>query len=144
MAAILIGLGEATRELAKLAVIGDQAGGNAVRAAGATIGAEMEARAPELSDELEGSIGRSVHMRHIDDNTAEVGTNHGLAPTFEYGGEITPTRKRVLASQEQGIVFGRLVTVPAQPFVRPAVDESIGDAADAAQRAAANTVLKRT
>lgn len=115
----------------------------ALRAGGAVIGAAMERRAPELSDEMKGTLARSIHMRTLNDQAIWVGTVHGLAPIFEFGGEITPTKREYLRFLgEAGEIYMRQVTIPAQPWLRPAVDES-RSAAQAAIKRSAERSLKR-
>jgi hypothetical protein len=134
------GLEQAKAALRQIAAEAPGMARRAVRAGAAQLGEGMERRAPELSDELKGSIPRSIHMRPAGPLAVDVGTDHGLAESFEYGGEITPTRKQVLASTEQGIVFGRQVTVPARPFIRPAVDEDRAAYAGAVRRSAERSI----
>lgn len=137
----IVGVDIARRQFRR---IKDDAGRHAlgsVRAGGAVLIDGMRERAPELSDEYEGTLARSVHMRSAGSLAVLVGTNHGLARLFEEGGELTPTRKKVLASDDQ--VFGRNVTIPAQPFVRPTADEDRGKAIAAARRTAARLVAQR-
>lgn len=136
------GVPEVKRQLAKLAAEAPSMVGRAVRAGGARLGEGMERRAPKLSDQLEGTVGESIQTRRVSDTEILVGTDHGLARTFEDGGEVTPSRRRVLASREQDVVFGRRVVIPARPFVRPAVDEDRRDVAAAVQRSAVKSLNK--
>lgn len=101
----------------------------ALKAGGAMLIDGMRSRAPQLSDEYKGTIARSVHLRDVkNEMSVLVGTNHGLAATFEYGGEITAKKARVLISKEHEAVFGPRVIAPARPFARPTVDQDSGKA----------------
>lgn len=137
------GFASLQRKLAQLEAEAPEMARRAVRAGGAVLGEGMERRAPALSDELEGSIGRSIHMKPAGATAVDVGTYHGLAAIFEDGGEITTNKKRVLASKEQGLVFGRTVVIPAQPFIRPTVDEDRGKAIASVRRSAQRSLQRR-
>jgi phage gpG-like protein len=138
------GIPELQRKLQRLAADAPDLALRAVRAGAAVLGEGMERRAPTLSDEWEGTIARSIHMKPAGPTAVLVGTNHGLAAIFENGGEITANKKRVLASEEQDAVFGRTVIIPAQPFIRPAVDEDRGKAIAAVKRSATRSLQRRT
>lgn len=112
----------------------------ALRSGAAVLGEAMQERAPKLSGELEDSLGRSVHIRDLDPGVW-VGTTHGLAATFEYGGAITPEQReflRFMGEEVEGEVFLREAFIPPHPWMRPALDE----AASAAQRQAALTARR--
>lgn len=118
------GLDDARRAFSRIAEAAPAAAKTAVRAGAARLGDGMRRRAPRLSGDLEGTVGRSVLMRDDGPLSVRVGPTHGLAATLEYGGEITPSRRSVLAFEVRGQeVFARSVTMPARPFVRSAVDE---------------------
>jgi hypothetical protein len=142
----IVGLDQAQRKLAALAAALPQVGGTAVRAAGARMGEAMEERAPDLSDDFEGSIARSIHTERVSPTEVLVGTRHGLGPIFEYGGEITPDEAERLRFEGRGgdVVYAPRVIIPAQPFIRPAVDEQKGEAGQAAERAAMRSLRRYT
>jgi hypothetical protein len=142
----IAGLDKALRNLNALAAGLTQVGGVSVRAAGARLGEAMERNAPELSDELEGSIARSIHTERKSETEILVGTRHGLARVFEDGGEITPRVKSRLKFEGRSgdTVYATRVTVPAQSFVRRAVDEESGAAGQAAELAATRAVRRLT
>lgn len=121
----VIGLGDAKRAIAELAADAPAMALQAIKAGGALVGEAMKRRAPRLSDDLEGTLGRSIQTRPAGRLGILVGTSHGLAGVVEFGGEITPRRAEYLHFEgRSGEVFTRRVTMPARPFVRPAVDES--------------------
>jgi hypothetical protein len=137
------GIPELRRKLQELASQSPEMAGRAIRAGAAVLGEGMERRAPALSDEYEGTLGESIQMRPAGQLSVLVGTDHGLARVVEDGGEITVSRRSVLASEEQGIVFGRSVVLPARPFIRPAVDEDRGQAVRAVRRSAQGSLQRR-
>lgn len=116
----IIGLERARREIAKIAKDAPDVALRSVRAGAALLGEEMARRAPELSDDMAGTVGRSVAMVADGPTSVRVGPRHGLARTIEDGGEITPTSAQTLAFDD---TFAERVVMPARPFVRPAVDE---------------------
>ena len=139
----VIGINEAKRALAEIAAEAPAMAKRAIRAGAAQLGEGMERRAPRLSDELEGTLPRSIRMRDAGVMAVDVGTSHGLADVVEHGGEITPRRAEYLWFMgDRGEVFARRVTMPAQPFIRPAVDEDRVRAAVAVKRSASKSMRR--
>lgn len=84
-----------------------------------------EDRADDYAD-IKQTVGE-VSSPNIGRHSAEifVGTNVEYAKIQEYGGTITPkSSARLHFFLDDGTeVFARSVTIPAQPYLRPAVDE---------------------
>lgn len=132
------GLDNVGRSFTRLASDAPDMAKQSVKAGAARLGKGMEQRAPELSGEMKGTVGRSVVMEDDGPMSVRVGPKHGLARILEDGGEITPTRADMLVFVGRSrFVRARRVTMPAAPFVRPAVDEDRGAAQRAVQVSAA-------
>jgi phage gpG-like protein len=59
---------------------------------------------------------------------AEIGPTAIYARIQELGGIITPVKAKMLSWIDDGVrIFVKLVRIPARPYLRPAVDEHIGD-----------------
>lgn len=91
--------------------------------------------------DIEQTVGE-VSRPNVGRHSAEVfvGTNVEYARIQEYGGTITPTSSaRLHFRLDDGTeVFAKRVTIPAQPYLRPAVDED----GRAAQREAVDALAE--
>lgn len=76
------------------------------------------------------TLSRSIHTevanREADNAEVDIGTDVVYAAMQEFGGVITPKRAKMLHwVDEMGTdVFANMVTIPAHPYLRPAMDEN--------------------
>lgn len=79
-----------------------------------------------------GFLTNSIGVRR-EGKTIQVGVFGVIyAKIHEFGGVITPKTKKRLAFQIDGKwVFARKVTIPARPYLRPAVDNHLAEIKDA-------------
>ena len=79
-----------------------------------------------------GFLTNSIGVRK-EGKTVQVGVFGVIyAKIHEFGGVITPRGKKNLAFQVDGQwVFTKKVTIPARPYLRPAVDNHLGEIKDA-------------
>lgn len=115
-----------------------------------TLGLAVEGRAREHTERFRktGNLGMSIHVAEYDEDSVRVVADADYAPDVEYGTkphEIVPRRARALrwatspggarltGSPRRGaeVAFARRVQHPgtkAQPYMRPAADEVLGEA----------------
>ena len=75
------------------------------------------------------TLSRSIHIETAstqgDKVEVDIGTDVVYAAIQEFGGVITPKRARMLHWTEGGLdIFAHKVTIPAHPYLRPAMDEN--------------------
>jgi len=72
-----------------------------------------------------------------------VGTNKIYAAIHEFGGVIKPRTAKLLSWVQNGVrIFATSVTIPARPYLRPAIDDNHREIVNAVKRAA-ETIIKR-
>ena len=92
---------------------------------------------------LVASINTKVIAASSDTATAEVGTGVEYARVHEYGGVVKPLHAKMLHFTVDGQdVFAKSVTIPARPYMRPAVDDNEADIIKAIETSIANTIEK--
>lgn len=75
------------------------------------------------------TLSRSIHIEVAssegDNVEVDIGTDVVYAAIQEFGGVITPKRAKMLHWTEGGLdIFAHMVTIPAHPYLRPAMDEN--------------------
>jgi HK97 gp10 family phage protein len=113
----------------KLAALSDAVAGDKLASAAMAGALPIQNRAKELAPYKTGTLRRSIHseIEQSTRNRAEVaiGTDVEYAAIQEFGGTIRPKRAKTLSwiGEDGQRVFAKSVTVPAHPYLRPALDE---------------------
>ena len=90
---------------------------------------------------LVGSINTKITASSSDTATAEVSTGVEYARIHEFGGVIKPLHAKRLHFVIDGKhVSAASVTIPARPYMRPAVDDNEADIMTAIETSIANTI----
>lgn len=76
-----------------------------------------------------GTLSRSIHTEAVEEvgtlGAVKIGTDVIYARIHEYGGVIKPVHARMLHFQIDGRdIFAKQVTIPARPYLRPALAEN--------------------
>ena len=122
----IVNLDEFKGELSKLSE--QVRGQNLVTAlkAGALI---VENAAKQKCPKRTRTLSRSIHVETAssqgDKVEVDIGTDVVYAAIQEFGGVITPKKAKMLHWTEGGqSIFAHKVTIPAHPYLRPAMDEN--------------------
>lgn len=107
-------------------------GGAAIRSAmlagGGVVEAEAKANIKKQGLIDEGRLRASIEAKAITDLEVVIGTNVIYAAIHEFGGVITPKTAKYLRFYWEKIgqwVVTKSVTIPARPYLRPALDNSV-------------------
>lgn len=135
--------------VAKLRQIGIDAAGPMLDVA-AQAGAEVIRHQAAINAPVKrGNLRRSIHTTRVDGSGAmtvwyDVGSNLDYAAIQEFGGTIKAKKGKFLVFEIDGqLIFARQVTIPAQPYLRPAFDEMKAEAVATVGRVFEELVIMR-
>jgi phage gpG-like protein len=134
----VIGLDKFKRDLAKLSATARQETVlDALEAGGYVIASYAQENARnKLNQHPLGNLTNNIGVRR-EGNTVLAGVFGVVyAKVHEFGGVIVPRRKKFLAFQVNGEwVFTKKATIPARPYLRPAIDEHMPEVKQAIEDA---------
>lgn len=130
----IIGVKEFAEQLAR---IGGAAAGQALVGAVTAGALIVQNAAKEKAPFRSGTLRRSIRTEPAEVSATHaavvIGTGEVYAAVQEFGAVIVPVRARALRFEDPPksghIVFAQRVHVPAHPYLRPAMDENIGNVA---------------
>ena len=102
---------------------------NAINAGVINAGMYAQGSAKKLAPVKTGTLREGIQLeKEITPSKAKVtvGVNGKTIPYAaiqEFGGVIVPKNKKVLANKSLGIIYGKKVTIPAKPYIRPTARE---------------------
>lgn len=123
--------------IAKLKQLGESFSENGLRLAVTAGALPIQNAAKQNAPKKHRILADSIHTEVIeaDDNhaVAEIGTNVVYAAIQEFGGTITPKTAKMLhwVDDDGNDIFAHSVTIPAHPYLRPALAEHQADAISA-------------
>jgi len=126
--------------------IGGQGLMNAAMSGGRVVQSQAKIYAPKDTSNLANSIKAEPVKETATSAEVQIGTNVIYARIQELGGTIVPKTAKMLSwiSKTGERVFARAVTIDAQPYLRPAVDNHEGQIKSAIESAISSELEKAT